>query len=321
MRFFHSQKNFTQYKPQSTAWQKFFGKKKCATNDIFKKNKELKNPYIKEPKNYKKIKKILLALILMAALLFWAVLILYLPYFQIQNIYFKGNKIINTEDLNNFVNETDVIKGDFLNQKNFFLLNIKKLSSLITDNFKLQNTNIKKIFPDTIEIEIIEKGVSVIFDDNSGGLFLLDEDGKILKKIKSAQTNIIEENASSTLFSGFTINDYNSAKKEYGDYPIIKNSTTQNQQEKNIHIKKTLISAINEWANFSASQGGIGEAAYFEIDDTGVNVKIHTKNAWYIMASALRNIETQFMNFKKVLNTNKPVEYIDVRIEERVFWK
>lgn len=331
MRYFHSQKSFNQYKPHQSFWQRLKTRYQKKSDNVVV-QPSLKNPFKKEvaaPKNRNRLVWSFLILII----LIWIVLIFTIPYFKINKVTIEGNKINKTIELESFVYQSAVFKNSLLPNTNYFLFRQEALAQEIQKQFLYENVKVNKIFPDAISIVVTEKPASVIFDDNRH-YYLLDADGKIIKKItdisraefetiNTATTTAINTSttASSSLQNTNTdIANYNVIQKNYGQLPIIKKDK-ENKENNGILINKKIIELVNIWDK-NLQQQGIAEVRYFYIGDTDFNLKaIFANKPWYILINTDLDWQIQLSNLKIILSGNSPTEYVDLRFGERVYWK
>jgi len=343
MRYFHSQKNFSQYKPHQSFWQKLKKKRQKKENNATitsANSNSLKNPFKKNDTNHKKSHKKIVLWLFLLLILAWITLIFTLPYFNIKKIIVEGNLINKTSEIENYTQQGNLFQKKCCFKKNYFLFDEIKLSEAIKNYFLYEKVEIRKIFPNTIKILITEKPASVIYD-NHKNYFLLDTDGKIVKKIneiipKEAEeivfvTNTIEM-ATNTLTtslntSGSATNtpkdkidgqNYQEIVKSYGPLPIIIDLYQKNNQE-NL-ISPEIVKAAVGWQKHLSEQG-IVQAKYFLTNETDFNLKILTDKSWYILINSEYDLLTQLNNLKTILSNYKPQEYVDLRFGEKVYWK
>src|SRR3989344_5866042 len=76
--------------------------------------------------------------------------------------------------------------------KNILFLNKNDLKDIILTNFQgAKEVNVKKKFPSRLEINVVErKPLALVFNDQSQGYFLTDEEGYILGQIDEKQTSL-----------------------------------------------------------------------------------------------------------------------------------
>jgi len=332
MRYFHSQKNFNQYKPHRSFWQRFKSRQKNKPNVVIKDN-SLKNPFKKEKATHKNKNKIVW-IFLIFIISIWIAIIFTIPYFRINKIIIEGNKINKASDVEEFARQTNNFNNGLLPRTNYFLFKGDILAQEIKQEFLYEDVKIDKVFPDTIKIIVIEKPAAVIFDDNTN-YYLLDPDGKVIKKI-NITSNVVTENLEDTTSTTSTIpldttttlqsststfnnyhnrtQDYDSIQNTYGQLPIIKT-------DKPTVISKKIIELVGEWQK-NIKQQGVGEVEYFYLGGADFNLKITLKDdSWYILINTDLDWQTQMKNLKIILANNKPTEYIDLRFGERVYWK
>jgi hypothetical protein len=329
MRYFHSQKSFSQYKPHQSFWQKLKNnfQKKSANTVI---QPTLKNPFKKEvavSKNRTKLVWFFLIFIILA----WILIMLTVPYFKINKLIIEGNKINKTFEIQNYALQTDNFKFGLMPKTNYFLFKNEVLAQEIKRQFLYENVEVNKIFPDTIKITITEKPANVIFD-NGKNYYLLDSDGKIIKKITdiSPEPDLLSLAVTSTTGTSSTTdnkqnsfsdnNNYNLIQNTYGQLPIVKDSR-ETENDGGILLDKKLIESSNTWEK-NLRQQSLGEARYFQVGYTDFNLKIFFKNKpWYVLINTDLDFQIQIRNLKIILVNNIPTEYIDLRFGERVYWK
>lgn len=325
MRYFHSNKNFNQYKPPVSFWDKFKKKQPKRELNTIKTTELLSNPFKREqpkPKNYKKI---LVTAFILLIFLGWITLMLTLPYFKINNIVINGTKISKAQEVEDYLRYGDYFKDGLISKKNYFIFPDKTVAQKIEKKFLYDSVVIKKVFPNTINIIINEKPASIIYDNN-GLIYLLDKDGKIIKKSElsySTTPTALAINQTSTpaiILNSAALEAYRGTQAEYGNFPIIiDNKPIPQNQEKIISAK--LIEGAQTWKKYLEEQG-IGEVKLFTTDETDFNLKITLNKPWYILVNTQSDASAQMRNLKMILsNSSSPTSYIDLRFGDRVYWK
>lgn len=314
MQHFHSNKSFNQYKPHQTFWQKLKANRKKKEVAVDLRQSSLKNPFKKEVAEPKNKTKLVWGFFLVL-ILSWIILILTLPYFKITKIVISGNKITKATEVENFVRQFNFSKT------NYFLFPDISTAKKIKDAFLYEMVDVKKIFPDTIQVVVTEKPASIIYDDNTN-YYLVDADGKIIKQLNEF-INISDTNPSTSTSSTLSLNNHLTAYKqiqaEYGVFPVIFNDKELTVNN-NIPLSSKVIKNATDWQRLLKEQT-VGEIKYFKIGDTDFNLKIFLDKPWYILVNTELDQQIQLKNLKIILSNNKPAEYIDVRFGERVYWK
>lgn len=315
-------------------------------------------------------KKIFIYSFLFILLTVWLVLMLYLPYFRIKNVEYKGLKIIEMNEISEYVNN-EFLNGVIVPKNNYFLLNAKSIERDLLQKYGVEEIKVSKIFPQKLLIEIKEK-ISTIIYYNGNNYYLLDRNGEIIKKINllnGIETEIYEDeefidmniesennqeatstanmmitaSSSTEPFSpsttpGQITNSFSSSTsttvvisapewrklaRDYEDIPIFWDRNNLSEyDEKEFIIKNEIIVFIIEWDKILKEEG-IGDARFFETDNLASGMALTLDKPWKIFIQPNNSLENQIANLKIILssrNTN-PREYIDLRFNERVFWK
>ena len=330
MRYFHSNKNFNQYKPPESFWSKF--KKNRRKREIVPNQATgtLVNPFKKEVPKPKSYKKIIITAFILTLFIGWVALMLTLPYFKINKIEVVGTKISRPNEVEDYIRFGDYFKPGLVCRQNYFLFPDKTVANKIQQQFLYQKTEIQKIFPDTIRVIVTEKPASIIYDNN-GTIYLLDVDGKLIKKTEFSYTSLLPNQnfaststitASSTTstfaLSSGQITAYQATKKEYGNFPVIfDNKPTDLSKDV---LSTTLIQTASSWEKYLTEQA-IGQTQFFSTDETDFDLRINLDKPWHILVNTKNDLNTQMRNLKLILSGNKPTGYIDLRFDERVYWK
>ncbi|MFH1292119.1 MAG: FtsQ-type POTRA domain-containing protein [bacterium] len=338
---FHSQQAHTKYRPYQSRWRRFLNYRKKIKKQKYtiKKQEKLsqQNPYKARRMEKRKLPltkiKILLLLLFIIA---WIILLLYLPFFQINQITYNGLENIKEAEIQDTINNKFLKDSNKIPYKNFFIIKPTKISEELEKNFPIQSIEIKKIFPNKLEINIKEKYTSLIYD-NGSDYFLMDNTGKLIKYLAKIGDNefltkIITSTSTSSTYPGEIITtttsttklhrpNYIQIQQQFGKYPILYD--IRNKQvsvgDPNL-LPDNFISAIIE-INNKLSGLGIGDINYYVLENVNSGVEIKTSNIWSIFMQPTQNIDTQLNNLKIILAENQPALYIDLRQQSRVYWK
>lgn len=268
----------------------------------------------------------------------WLGLMVYLPYFRVTTVSYSGLKIIKEDEIKAVVNEYLEPKR-FWPKNNFFLVNKENLSTILQEKFSLHAATIQKNFPHSINI-VIEEKISSILYDNGLDYYLLDQSGVVLKHIRSVEEGRDEEITTTTIKLATTttrstiststsdfptstqkhVPDLTFLKKEYGDYPVIYDLRELVVGPEQVLASKDFVKGVIEF--YSAFRHArLGVVHYGIVDEVNAGVTLITDKNWKIRFQPTHNIEEQIENISVIAKQYKPVEYIDVRFNERVYWK
>ena len=351
MRYVKHQNTYKRYR--SFQKKRFFGLFKNK-RQVIKQNetRKYKNPFKRTKKNYRRI---ITLYILLIAVILWIGLLLYLPNFKIQKLEFEGLQIIKQEEIESIIKENFLQEGKFIPKNNFFLVRSKKIAKFLDCKFSLRSIEITKKFPSTLKINLKEK-LSAIIYDNEKKYVLLGINGGIIKDIKpvdesefvlknlniatTTPTSTLPESLNSLeaipeqLITTSTIIEMERTHipnkellKDFSDYPILYDKRRLNLEnlpvegeEKNTILDKEFIERVIEFYEVVQEDRGVS-IIYMEMEHPLAGIKITTDKEWFVWFQPNNNIDKQLNNLEIILKENNPRDYIDLRYEERVYWK
>ncbi len=284
-----------------------------------------------------------------ALFLTWFGLLVYLPYFKVTKVVFYGLQLIKKDEVNDYVHNTIFKNHAFLPGNNYFFLSSAKIEEELEKKFSVSSVTVTKVFPNEINIELQEKVSTMIYENNKQ-YFLLDQSGNIIKFLgqetiggfststdndplvhrgaigidTSTSSTMLLSDASSTLPvapAPVKPPNYLKVRSLFGNLPVLLDSSfvSSTTGETNIvpagSIKGAL--AFEE----IIEKRGVATVQYFELQDPGAGIAIHTTQPWIIYFEPTDDLESQFSNLKMILQSNHPTQYIDLRYGERVYWK
>jgi len=351
MRYVKHQNTYKRYR--SFQKRRFFGLFKNK-RQVVKQNetRKYKNPFKRTKKNYRRI---ITLYILLIAVIIWIGLLLYLPNFKIQKLEFEGLQIIKQEEIENKIKENFLEEGGLIPKNNFFLVRSKKIAKFLDCEFSLRSIEVTKKFPNTLRINLKEK-LSAIVYDNEKKYVLLGINGGIIKDIKPVDEsefilknlNLTTTTPTSTLLASSTPLEALTEQlvttsteivmkrihipnkellKDFSDYPILYDKRKLNLEnlpaegeEKNTILDKEFIEKVIEFYEVIQEDRGVS-ILYMEMEHPLAGIKITTDKRWFIWFQPNNGIDKQLNNLEIILRENNPKEYIDLRYEERVYWK
>lgn len=203
------------------------------------------------------------------------------PYFNLTNIEMDGNKTYTIED---FKNESKIYG------KNYFLANIKDAEKKLSEDDKIIEVDIKKEFPNTLKVEILEKtniayivakNKEIVFIDTLGNISNKKDETENLPEIVGVNTDLI---VNTSIFNDATIKEIFDNANKYN----IKFTKLNLTDKKNMFME---IDGIN---------------AYF-------GNKKQIKKKFEIISKIISENDTKGIDIKeiKVSNVKKPVVIAD----------
>lgn len=258
--------------------------------------------YPKRDRDEKRLfrKKIIIFLWILFLFLVLSYTLFFSPIFKIKEIKVSGNRAISNEEirdsLDKFLKKKILI---FFNKNNIFLVTEDGVEKVIFKDFpRVLSIKINKdIFKKTIDLKIVERKEAGIFCKKE--CYYIDEDGVIFEEAPQTSGTLI-----------LVIKDNSEGEAEMG-----KSIVEEKFMAELIDLRSYLSSQLNlKVLDFT-----------IESDDSG-DFKINTNEEWYILLDRSRDLKNQLEALRLVLEEKikegrQKLEYIDLRIENRVYYK
>ena len=163
---------------------------------------------------------------------------------------------------------------------------------------------------------------------------MLDTGGGLIKYLGEASSvsgtpsnfSILKNATSSTSHVSGASSTYTPNFKKiqalYGNYPIVYDTQIIKIENNQLGLlPQNIVESIIAW-HTALLKKGIGTAEYFKIDNPSAGVMIDTAKTWNIYFNPdIIDVDFQINNLKNILKTVKPTEYIDLRLDSRIYWK
>lgn len=240
----------------------------------------------------KKLKFFLLAILILIILFF---IIFKTPLFKINKIIISGTT--NVESVNQTEKE---IKDYFKNNSNhILLLNSKELVEFIKQQIRLEKVVINKKFSDKLIVKITPYIPAILWQEGNN-YFLIDSQGRVETQINLSQLE--------------------------WELPIVTAATTTKVIIHQQLVNENFIGFIREFnKNFNKINLTFKIEKYILPNLQGREVWAITNSGWKIILTTANNIQTSVDILKALIKEkftdSQPMEYVDLRLEEKVFYK
>lgn len=284
--------------------------------------KNYRNPFFKKSgfRNFKDRRKNKIKLwrrrislfFLLAAAFSWVWFLFYSSYFKIEKVEILGLEKIDRNEIKAIV-DSQIKSRRFLifQQDNLFIFDEKFLFKNIMAKYILNDLIIKKDLPSALRIQIKEKTSELVWVANSKNYYL-DLSGTVISEISPASNAEMEESP-----------EESPLEVKFTGLPKI-----YDESNKEVAIGEKVLSeeqalAIVEFTE-KITQFTNAEIDFYKLTNEG-EIRAVTKENWYILF-ANSNIENQLKKLdlilkEKIKDQRKNLEYIDLRFDDRVYYK
>ena len=258
--------------------------------------------------------KITLILILVLVLI-GVYIIFFSPIFKIKEIKISGNQVLTNEEIQSSLD--DFLFNKFLiffNRDNIFLAKNGQIKNIIFNDFpRIVSIEVNKnIFEKTIRLKIVErKEIGILCkvetqkkeedltEDFYRDCYYIDKNGVIFEEAPQTSGTLI-----------LVIKDYSGEKAEIG---------------KSI-LEKELVAELVDLRNYLFEQLNLKVVDFAIRSKSSKDVRIDTHEGWYILFDSSRDFKKQVEALrlileKKVKGERNNLEYVDLRIENRAYYK
>jgi len=269
--------------------------------------KKLKNPYFNRDKKIPKTKyrfkyKLNLKNLIIFCIFFIFIIIVWTLFFsnvlRVRDIQITGLSTISRDSLESTVKDSIKTKKYlFFYNDNLVIMNKNDILFSISKNFNLQNINIKKKYPNTLIIDVKEKGVASIWQESQNN-FYIDEDGGIIKE-------------------NITIDNNNT-------FPIIENKGDLRIYEKNVPDQYNIKVILTLFNLYKLNENKF-ELSKIVVDNEPNTVKIVTKGGMIVLFNTIDEVDKQLLKLQSVSKDKKinldNKNYIDLRFGDKIYFK
>jgi cell division septal protein FtsQ len=272
--------------------------------------KEYSNPFFENKKKFKnfsfinfefsrRLKLIFYSLALVIAILIASAF--YSGYFNIKNINIKGEGGINADDIRSLISsQLDQKYFKILPQKIIFFFNSSSLKNNLETKYVFDSLNIKKDFPNTLQVIFKEKTYA----------FILKEDEKYFYADKE----------------GIVIDEVNPIDVSLKAYPVIKNESQDKTQNGKTGFAGKYISFVLQLFSEIKKYPEDFKIDSFIVDNDMNTVKVALDGGPKIYFNTDNTIEGQMnkliiLKKEKLKDTFAKKEYIDLRYGDSIYYR
>jgi cell division protein FtsQ len=213
------------------------------------------------------------------------------PLFKVESIQVNDLKYGHSEIIQKIIED---YRDNLLN-KNIITFQKKPIKEEIINSGGIKSVNVIKKYPNTVIIEVEERSPSLVWQV-LGNKYLVDDSGIIWSDFKEQFDNVP------------VVTDTNNVSVEIGDKVV----------------SSKFVKFITELADSFESYTDTGFVK-IEISDSAEDIKVVSSDGWYAYFNTTFTAKNQLINLNRILKEvnlkNKKLEYIDLRIENRIFYK
>lgn len=225
---------------------------------------------------------------------------------SVKTIRVTGTEKIKEEDVRSVVSQEFL--GKYLNliPRNNLIFTIGgKITNDLESSFHLiENADVKRRFPDTLEISITERQIRVILCGGAGDCYLVDEKGNLFPK------------------SAFSQEEFNE-----NDYPVLNDTSGKSIDFANDSLSPDSMDFMTSARTELKNRLNIDLEREMETPSrVSSDIRFLTKEGWKIFFNENIDLDKEIGMLEIVLNEKiqgqrSNLEYVDLRADNKVFYK
>lgn len=230
------------------------------------------------------------------------------PYFSIKNIEISGLEKISYDELRGMVDKEISSRRFFIfNQNNIFIFNEKEIRDKVYGKYALNFIKVDKSLPGTIKISLEEKKPALIWK-TTDKFYVVDFDGAIIREITQTEVGEYQGNQSGAKMA--TVFDES-------------NTSVANKDKV---LSGQAVGAITDIQNNLSRATGLVILNFVIADRNDSTLKCITGDGWGAYFSLINDLNAQINKLTAFLmdkkqEERKGLEYVDLRFEDRVYYK
>ncbi len=234
--------------------------------------------------------------------------IFFSPYFSIKKIETSGLEKISYDELRGMVDEQISSRRFFIfSQNNIFIFDEKEISDKVYGKYALNFVKVNKSLPGTIKISLEEKKPALIWK-TTDKFYVVDFDGAIIREI--TQTEVSEYQGNRFGAKMATVFDDS-------------NTSVANKDKV---LSGQAVGAITDIQNNLSRATGLVILNFVIADRNDSTLKCITGDGWGAYFSLINDLNAQINKLTTFLmdkkqEERKRLEYVDLRFEDRVYYK
>jgi len=221
--------------------------------------------------------------------------------FQVKRIIVVGTENISDERIETIINEVgEGTYWGFLPRNNLIFFGVDRAETeLMSEIAQIRSVDFKRQFPDILKVYIEERDPVIIWETNSRRYYL-DVDGVVSKNIES---------------------------DEALNLPVIKDSANKEVVPKEQIVSEKFVTFMTELVGSFNEETGLGISELVTPSPLSREIHVKTNDGWMIYFTSARTLESQYKKLLLILNKEIPeseqknLEYIDLRIQDKIYYK
>lgn len=261
---------------------------------VKRQNRPIYRSTYKLPKRATRYPRVGVLIVTSIMVLIGSVYIIFLSgFFKIHQIIVEGSGEVPSSDIVQLVRQT--MQSSFLGDNSLFVNTGGLEKKLLNQNYQLENVHISRQLPNDLKVAVTFRTPALLWRSNDS-IYVLAANGNAIAQPKTTNFNLP------------TVVDTTNLPVKLGDQVV-----------------------PSSFINFTQSLVGKLSTAKLEVKELSVpetttELYIQTKQGYIIKFDTTKRVEDQFSELQLVLQTLKaqnktPQQYIDLRIENRAFYK